>query len=176
MSQDPTAVLLLAEARRRLLEDSLPRIRKCLAQLSDEDVWSRPNENTPSVGNLLLHLAGNVRQWIVSGLGGAPDVREREKEFLERGPIDRDELLRRVEATLREADGVLERVDPGRLGEERTVQGFRETGVGILVHVVEHFSYHVGQITYVTKAKKNVDLDYYAGKDLNLTAEPQDDP
>lgn len=160
---------LVAECRRRLVEESLPRARKCLSLLSEEDVWHRPNDETASVGNLLLHLSGNVRQWIVSGLGAAPDRRLRQKEFDERGPLPKKELLERLEATLEEACRVLDSLDAASLLERRTVQGFEVSGVSILVHVVEHFSYHVGQITYFTKSRKNVDLKYYGKRDLDRT-------
>ena len=157
---------LVRECRRRLFEESLPRIRKCLSHLTDDEVWLRPNENVPSVGNLVLHLCGNVRQWIGSGLGGAPDERDRPNEFSERGPHPKADLLARLEATLAEAGHVMDRVDPSRLLDKRPVQVFEESGLSILIHVVEHFSYHTGQITTFVKTRKNVDLGYYAGIDL----------
>ncbi len=157
---------LLRETRRRLFDESLPRIRRCLAELSPAELWQRPNEGSNSVGNLVLHLAGNVRQWIASGLGGAPDRRERSREFAERGPIPAAELLARLEAALAEAGAALDRADPERLLDPRRVQGFEETGLSILVHVVEHFSYHTGQIAWAVKAWKGVDLGFYRGRDL----------
>jgi uncharacterized damage-inducible protein DinB len=158
---------LVRECRRRLLDESLPRIRKCVAELSDEDLWFRPNEQSNSVGNLILHLCGNVGQYVISGLGGAPDVRERSKEFSERGPVSRAELLARLDRTLEEAGRTLDRLDPEALLGKRVVQGFEYDGVGILVHVVEHFSYHTGQIVYFVKARKGLDLGFYPGVDLN---------
>ncbi len=158
---------LVTECRRRLFGEYLPRLRKCLGHLTDDEIWRRPNGNTPSVGNLVLHLCGNARQWIVAGLGGEKDSRERAKEFSERGPIPALELLRRLEETMAEVEIALGGVDPKRLLEVRRVQGFEESGLSILVHVVEHFSYHVGQVTYVVKSLKDIDLAYYAGVDLN---------
>ena len=152
---------LIAETRRRLLEESVPRMLQCLSMLNDEEIWRRPNPNSNSVGNLVLHLCGNARQWIVSGLGGAPDARWRQEEFDERGPLPREELIALIETTAREVDAVLERVKPEDLLGLRPVQVFEESGLSILVHVVEHFSYHVGQISYFTKALKDVDLGYY---------------
>ena len=121
------------------------------------------------MGNLVLHLCGNVRQYVIAGLGGAADVRERAKEFTERGPLPRAELLERLEQTLAEAGKVLDRLDPARVLEKQTVQGFEYDGVGILVHVVEHFSYHTGQLAYFVKARKGIDLGFYRGVDLSLT-------
>ena len=158
---------LIRESRRRLLDESLPRIRKCLAQLTVDEIWFRPNEQTVSVGNLVLHLAGNVRQYIIATLGGAADVRERQKEFDVTGPMATADLLDRLEQAMAEVSSVLDRLDPATLLQTHRVQGFVESGLSILVHVVEHFSYHTGQIAYIVKSRKNVDLGFYRGKDLN---------
>jgi uncharacterized damage-inducible protein DinB len=158
---------LIQECRRRLYDESLPRIRKCLAQMSVEEIWTRPNEQTVSAGNLVLHLAGNVRQYIVATLGGVPDVRERQAEFDATGPMPSAELLSRLESAMTEVSQVLDRIDPATLLQTHRVQGFVESGLSILVHVVEHFSYHTGQIAYIVKSRKNVDLGFYRGKDLN---------
>lgn len=165
------ARLLIDEARRRLIGESLPRLRRCLAEMTDEEIWWRPNEASNSAGNLVLHLCGNARQWILGGLGGAPDRRDRDAEFAERGPVAREELLGRLESTMAEIDALLGRLDPADLARVRPVQCYEESGVAILVHVVEHFSYHVGQIGYALKARKAIDLGYYAGHDL--TAHPE---
>lgn len=169
MASNAIANALIVECKRRLRDESLPRLKKCLSQLDDDEVWFRPNSETVSVGNLILHLCGNVRQWIIATLGEKPDVRERENEFLEAGPISKTELVQRLESTLQECLKVLNGLDPSTLLLERTVQGFQETGVSILVHVMEHFSYHVGQISYFTKSRKAVDLQFYRGADLNKT-------
>jgi len=170
-TEAPTAAAygraLIAETKRRLFKDSMPRIRKCLAHLTPEEIWRRPNAEVVSVGNLILHLCGNVRQNIVSGLGGAPDDRVRDREFAEAGPIPAAELLARLDETMADVDRALDRLDPESLLAVRRVQGFEEDAVSILVHVIEHFSYHVGQITYYVKTTKAVDLGYYAGVDLN---------
>lgn len=158
---------LIAECKRRLYDESLPRIRTCLAELSVEEVWARPNERTVSAGNLVLHLAGNVRQYVIATLGGVPDVRERQKEFDTPGPMPTADLLDRLERTMAEARAVIDRVDPATLLEPRRVQGFVESGLSILVHVVEHFSYHTGQIAYIVKSRRNVDLGFYRGKNLD---------
>jgi len=157
------------ETRRRLFQENLTRLEKCLNLLTEEELWHRPNENTVSVGNLVLHLCGNIRQWILSGIGGESDHRQRQSEFDEVGPIPAQQLLEKLKSVLTEVDLLLDRLEPQILVEKRKVQGFDESGLSIIVHVVEHFSYHVGQITYITKAKKNVDLKYYGGVDLDQT-------
>jgi uncharacterized damage-inducible protein DinB len=151
----------LDESRRYLLQEYAVKIRLCLEELSDEDLWWRPNEHANSIGNLLLHLAGNVRQWIVSGVGGAPDTRHRQAEFDERGPVPRAEVLRRLDAALHDADRVLGGLAPAALTQDRTIQG-RDTNVfRAIYHVVEHFGMHTGQIAYITKLRTGADLGFY---------------
>jgi uncharacterized damage-inducible protein DinB len=159
----------VGEARRLLSEDYLPKIERCLERLSDEQVWWRPNAESNSVGNLLLHLEGNARQWIVCGVGGATDARTRDAEFAagRGGGAGADlprasELLARLRAALAEADAVLAALDPGTLLEPRDVQGL--SGVTVLravFHVVEHFSMHTGQIILMTKLLTSADLKFY---------------
>lgn len=169
-SMNELGTALIEQARVRLLDESLPRIQKCLSKLSDEEIWYRPNEETVSIGNLVLHLCGNVRQWIIAGLGGAPDNRTRDEEFSETGPLPRGEIEKRIDETVKEAMTTLESLDPGSLLQPRHVQGQDETGVSIIVHVVEHFSYHTGEITFAVKSRKAIDLGYYDGADnLNRT-------
>jgi uncharacterized damage-inducible protein DinB len=135
--------------------------------LTDEEIWSRPNAETVSVGNLVLHLCGNARQWICAGLGGEPDHRVRSEEFAEQGPLSRAALVETLDAMVRDVEAVLRRVDPASLLEKRPVQIYSESGLSILVHVVEHFSYHVGQMTYFVKSRKAIDMGYYKGAVLD---------
>ena len=164
---DPLFDALLQESHRRIFEESLPRMRQCLNSLTDTEIWSRPNDNSNSVGNLVLHLCGNARQWIVSGLGGQPDVRQRQEEFDEQGPLPKSQLLTLIEDVETDMKTVLGSLTPAELLRVRKVQTFEEHGVAILIHVIEHFSYHVGQITYIVKALKNVDTGYYSGISLS---------
>lgn len=160
---------MIMESRRRLGGECLPRILKCLGHLSEEEIWHRPNAETVSVGNLVLHLCGNVRQYIISAIGQQPDLRRRGDEFDERGPIATGELIQRIAETVREAEAVIGRMTPDDFLGVYRVQGAEETGMSIVLHVVEHFSYHTGQITYSVKSRKGVDMGYYAGVDLNVT-------
>lgn len=158
--------LFTTEIKRRLFEESQMRIERCLNELNEADIWWRPNENSNSVGNLVLHLCGNARQWILAGLGGAMDQRSRQTEFDERGPISRAELIQKVREVMTEIDGVLDQLTPGDLERPIVVQGFDETGLSILIHVVEHFSYHVGQIAYIVKARLDKQTNFYGGINL----------
>ena len=162
------AEILIKEVKRRLFEEGLPRIEQCLAKLTEAEIWQRPNEQSNSVGNLILHLCGNVRQWVIAGLGHQMDVRKRQTEFDERGPITKAKLLEMLMQLKKDVSTILDMVTEKDLIETHFVQGFQEQGVSILVHVTEHFSYHVGQITYFVKAHKNVDMRYYEGIDLEL--------
>jgi uncharacterized damage-inducible protein DinB len=151
----------LEEARSLLTEDFLPKIRRCLEVLEEDDLWWRAHENNNSVGNLILHLCGNVRQWIIASLGREPDLRQRSKEFSERTHISKVDLLAKLEKTLQEADRVLASFDLDELLAARTIQGFQTTALQAVFHVVEHFSFHTGQIVYITKLRRAMDLKFY---------------
>ena len=150
----------LTQARHSLGEHHLPRILECLKRLSDEDIWWRPHLTSNSVGNLVLHLAGNVRQWIIAGLGGEPDHRQRDKEFAERGPLPRRALVNRLRSTVVEACKVLEGLGTQELERVRSIQGLQVTGLKAIAHVVEHFAYHTGQIVFVAKLKLGEELGF----------------
>jgi uncharacterized damage-inducible protein DinB len=144
----------LDQSRRLLTDSHLPRIERCVEGLSDENLWWRANPQSNSIGNLILHLAGNVRQWIISGLGGLPDVRERQREFDEREPIPGAELLSRIRMTVAEADRVLANVPSTTLLEHRRIQSYDVTVLQAIYTVVEHFSMHTGQIILLAKTWK----------------------
>ena len=126
----------IAYCRRRLLKEYFPKIERCVNELSEDDMWWRTHETDNRIVNLLLHLSGNIRQWIISGLGDTPDKRDRAKEFSEREGIPKTVLLKNLEATLREADSVLANFDTSRLLEVRHFQVFDVTCLDALSHVV----------------------------------------
>lgn len=136
----------------------LPRIERCLSQLTDEDVWQRANDASNSIGNLILHLSGNVQQWIVGGVGNLPYHRDREHEFGERGGFTRAELLARLKETLAQADQVLANVDPNSLLERKEIQGNDVTVMQAILRIVQHFGLHTGQIMLLTKQHTGQDL------------------
>jgi uncharacterized damage-inducible protein DinB len=157
---DP-ARAFLERSRKYLRDDYLVRIRMALAKLSPADLWWRPNESSNSVGNLLLHLAGNARQWIVSGVGAQADVRRRQQEFDAREGLDAAAALAALEESVHDVDAVLARLDPATLGERRTIQGNDVTLLDAIYHVVEHFSMHTGQIIYIVKMRSGADLGFW---------------
>ncbi|HEX5111849.1 MAG TPA: DinB family protein, partial [Saprospiraceae bacterium] len=143
--------------------ESLPRIMECLDKITNEQIWWRPNETSNSIGNLVLHLCGNVRQWIGTGLGELPDHRKRQTEFDERRVIDKETLKSELSNTMLMAKDVISKVSEQALLQTRPVQTFEETGLTILIHVTEHFSYHTGQIAYITKMLTDKALGFYEG-------------
>lgn len=151
----------LLQARLYLNDDYMPKIAKCLEELSEEDVWWRAHETNNSVGNLLLHLSGNVRQWIVSGIGGKPDNRQRSLEFSERNPIPKKIVWSTLHDAVGEASQILESFPVGQLLETRKIQGFDRTALQAIFHVVGHFALHTGQIIYITKLREGRDLKFY---------------
>lgn len=154
---------LVDEVLHRLYDESLPRILKCLDMLTNEQIWWRPNESSNSIGNLVLHLCGNVNQWIYSGLGGFPDDRVRQEEFDTREFIDREELKVALESTMEQVRTIIEGISVTEILRIRPVQTFEEKGLSILIHVTEHFSYHTGQIAYITKMLSDKPLGFYDG-------------
>jgi uncharacterized damage-inducible protein DinB len=148
-------------ARHQLVNEYLPKIQRCLNSLGEEDLWWRAHETDNSIGNLILHLCGNVRQWIVSGVCGKEDQRNRPAEFSARGSMSKDVLLQRINETLDEADEALSNFETSRLLEKRTIQSYNVTCFEAVFHVVEHFSGHVGQIIYITKMRTGKDLRFY---------------
>jgi uncharacterized damage-inducible protein DinB len=144
-----------------LREEFLPRIRAAVERLTDDQVWWRPNEASNSIGNLMLHLSGNVTQWIVGGVGGQPVTRDRQREFDERTPIPRSELLAALSRAVESAVRILDELDPAVLAERRVIQGMDVTVMHAVYHVVEHFSMHTGQILMLTKMLTAEDLKLY---------------
>jgi uncharacterized damage-inducible protein DinB len=159
-SESPSRAFI-EQARAYLKEDYLPKIEQCLERLSDEQVWWRANDQSNSIGNLLLHLCGNVRQWIVSGIGAGPDHRVRQQEFDQREIIPGSELLTLLKQTLVDVDGVLAVFDESKLLNNYTIQEYEVTALEAIFHVTEHFSMHTGQIIMLTKMLSAEDLEFY---------------
>lgn len=143
------------------------RIKLCVDLLSDEQVWQQPNETTNSIANLILHLCGNITQYVLSSLGGKPDERQRDLEFSIREGYSKISLLQQLDTVVAEACTVIEQQSTASLMAVRSVQGFQKTGLSIILHVTEHCSYHTGQIALLTKLMTNEDLGFYKGFDLN---------
>lgn len=144
-----------------LTSDYLPKIERCLEQLSDQQIWWRSNEESNSIGNLVLHLCGNAQQWIVCGLRSEPDTRTRDAEFAQRDVVPRPELLALLRSTLAGVETVLRQLDRSTLLEKRKIQGSEVEVLEAIFHVTEHFSMHTGQIIMLTKMLTQRDLRFY---------------
>jgi len=139
-----------------------------LGQLAEDDVWKRPNESLNSVGNLILHLCGNITQYVISSLGESEDKRARDVEFSTTSGYSKKELLDKLIETVDLAKRVIFDSSLEQLLKIRSVQGFSFSGIGVVLHAVEHYSYHTGQIAFWTKQLKNKDLGFYEGVDLKI--------
>ncbi len=151
------------------LRSHLAQIVRCAGLLSPAELWQRPNAHANSVGNLLLHLTGNVRQWIVAAIGGEPFTRDRPAEFAARGPLPTEETVGPLEDTVRCACDIIAGLDASALNVRRVIQGYDVSTLVAVLHVVEHFSFHTGQIVHLTKAMKDVDLSIYDAAGHRLT-------
>jgi hypothetical protein len=162
-----TTKLFLDFSRRKLLDQYWPRLRSCVESLTDEQVWWRPNLASNSIGNLILHLNGNVRQWLVDSFNGADDRRNRPAEFAAQELMPGSALLDKLGATLKEASDVLARLAEADLLARYEIQGYSVSGLDAVYQVVEHFGLHHGQILYITKSLNGTDLGFH--RELNKT-------
>lgn len=153
------------------LDELAGRIGDCLERLEPAQVWARAGQNENAVGNLVLHLCGNVRQWIVAGIGGAVDVRDRAREFAARGGPAAKELAAQLKAGIDEARRILDQLPDDQLRRRVCIQGYDLTVLEAIYHVVEHFAQHAGQIIYATKHFTGADLGYYRHLDRPRHAE-----
>lgn len=147
--------------------ESATRITNCVNDLAEEELWLRPNNNLSSVANLVLHLCGNINQYIAMSLGHKAYVRERDLEFAASNSHTKSQILQLFTDTLSQATDIIQNASEEELLRTRNVQGFTMTGIGVVIHVTEHLSYHTGQIAMHTKLRRNKDLGFYAGLNLN---------
>lgn len=167
MSTPESWQLFLEFSRHKLLNEYWPRLRTCVESLTDEQVWWRPNASCNSVGNLVLHLNGNVGQWLVASFRGEPDGRNRPAEFSASGGASTFELLEKLGKTMDEAAAVLHSLTEGDLRRPMEIQGYHLTGLAAVYQVIEHFALHYGQIAYITKMLRDANLGFY--KELDRT-------
>ncbi|WP_299674252.1 DinB family protein [uncultured Tenacibaculum sp.] len=150
------------------LDESSRMNMKSLALISEEDVWKRFNQSSNSIGNLILHLCGNITQYAIASLGNKEDQRNRDLEFSTEEGYTKAELLNKLSGTVQEAKRIILETSQEEYLRKREVQGFNFSGIGIAIHVTEHYSYHTGQIAFWVKQLKNKDLGFYDGMDLTV--------
>lgn len=171
MDQD-TLSAMTRIAERHFLEVGLHRVDLCLGQLTEDQVWYRPNGSSNSVGIILTHVVGNITQYVISGLGHVPDTRKRDREFDDSLHRSKSDLRQSMSTTVRDAISVLRQLTPLDVRKEYRIQGFSLSLLEVVVHVIEHFSYHIGQIAYITKMLTDRPTGFYAGVDLNASNKP----
>lgn len=149
------------------INESHKRIIACLDLLEDSQIWMKPNLALNSTGNLVLHLCGNITQYILCTLGGALDNRDRDAEFAATGGKTKEELKSIFNNVIEQSIQCIINTSDADLSALKKVQVYELTGIAIIIHVTEHLSYHTGQIAFLTKLLLEKDLGFYAGLDLN---------
>lgn len=142
------------------LQELARKVDCCLAKLSQEQVWARNGDHENAVGNLVLHLCGNVGEWIICSIGGAPNTRDRDSEFSARANLTREELRERLRTTVSQATTVMAAITVKRLSDRLLIQGLDTSVLEAIYHVVEHFAMHTGQIIFITKMRTGASLDF----------------
>lgn len=160
--------LTVSEFKTRVFNESIPRIRKCVELIDEQDLWRSPNEKIASIGCNIQHVVGNARQWILSSLLGQKDERERSKEFIANSEMSKDELDALLVSLKNDLTKELGLIDELTLNHQFEIQGFSVSGFSAMIHVIEHFSYHTGQITLLTKLYTGVSTDYYDESNLDV--------
>ena len=156
------------EACLQRFEESGERIQICISKLDEKQLLYRYNDVSNSIANIIVHLGGNITQYIMSGIGRQEDKRIRDHEFLPLSDINKSDLAERINAIFLDARAVIAAMDEFACTQKLVLQGFEMTGIGAVIHVVEHASYHVGQITYLTKMYTGEETKYFDGIDLNV--------
>ncbi|MEL7251384.1 MAG: DinB family protein [Bacteroidota bacterium] len=153
------------------LQEKKTHISTCFAQLAEQDMWWQPNASSNSIGTIILHLCGNIGQYVISSLGRQPDQRQRDLEFSTKNSHSKEQLLQLISDIIDQASRVVQNTDEAELLRVRQVQGFSFSGIGVVLHAVEHLSYHTGQIAYLTKLHKDQQVGLYDDFDLNIKNE-----
>lgn len=153
------------------LDEGTRMIEISLDSITESDIWKKPNESSNSVGNQIVHICGNMTQYIIASLGEQDDYRNRGEEFSMTDGFTKIQLIQKLEDTVNKAKLVLNGCNKRQLIKKREVQGFNLSGIGIVIHAVEHYSYHTGQIAFWTKLLTNKDLGFFDGRDLNIKNE-----
>jgi uncharacterized damage-inducible protein DinB len=170
--------MFLTASRNFLFNEYLPKIRLVVTPLSDGDIWWRPAQGSNSIGNLLLHIEGNARQWLLGGVGQQATTRDRDAEFSATAGYSGAQLVEKLAVTFREIDRTLATLTMEQLAEARTIQGAHTTVFDAIYHVVEHVSMHTGQIIQIAKWRAPGAIKLYDATSTSFTPlwspEPRD--
>ena len=151
--------------------ENVRMIRIALSKIEEKEIWKRQNQALNPLGNQLLHICGNMTQYVLSGLGRERDNRERDIEFSTEDGYTSDDLLQQLLGTTQRASAVINEASEADLLLVYKVQGFEFSGIGLVLHAVEHFSYHTGQIAIQVKLAIDKPLGFYDGLDLTTLNE-----
>ena len=171
MDKEDRLVQEIVENAMYRMDESTRMIKKSLAEISEEEIWQKPNPYLNSMANLILHLCGNMTQYVISSIGEIEDNRDRDAEFSVNSGLTKEELLHKLIDTVDSLKRVIFDSTADKLIKVRSVQGMSFSGVGAIMHAVEHYSYHTGQIAFYVKLIKEKDLGFYDGVDLNIKNE-----
>lgn len=160
MQANNTGTLYLEESQKQFIK-ARDRVNHCLNQLDDADIWWTPQEPCNSIGIILQHVCGNLRQWVLSGVGGAPDTRNRPKEFVIEEKPPKAVMQKTFNEVLDGVLAVLKDLDPERLSEHHRIQGFDASLLGAIYVAVTHLDIHVGQILYITRLRKGAEYKVF---------------
>jgi len=152
MTDQSLAATFTASMRETLCE-GMRKIEHCANQLAESQFWHRPRAEMNSIANLCLHLAGNLRQWLISGVGGQRDIRNRPQEFSDRSNGPKTEILGLLKSTVTEADQILSRLTPADLVAARRIQGFDTTVLAAVTNTISHFRGHTQEIIHMTRGQ-----------------------
>jgi len=166
---DALKEIIKDQIQQRLVEEGIDRVISCVEKLTLKQLHYTPNSNSNSIVNLILHLDGNVRQWLLAGVFNHDDTRDRNSEFAIQKNLNSKHLLQVLEQLREDVVSELQNIEAIDLSEKRNVQCYNETILSMIIHVIEHFSYHTGQITYITKMLLDIDTKYYDNLDLDQT-------
>jgi uncharacterized damage-inducible protein DinB len=161
-------IAIRQEFELRVFQESYARIEKCLHTISHDQIWVAPNENLVPIGCLIKHLLGNAKQWVYSGVLGNSFDRDRNFEFVSEPNLGKADLLELMEDARTKITQAFESLTEDQLERNLVIQGFETTGISAIIHVIEHFSYHTGQISLLAKLFQNVDLEYYGNHNLDV--------
>lgn len=148
------------------LKEGLRMVVKALDFIDEKELWQLPVENGMSLGNQILHSCGNMRQYIISSLGNQIDSRKRDLEFKTKSQLEKKVLLKQLKETIDASIQIIKKTNEQEYLKVKKVQAFSFSGIGLVLHAVEHFSYHVGQIAFWVKFLTQKDLGFYNGIDL----------
>jgi len=152
IKEDSVAAQFIQQ-QRAIMQECLEKIGHCFSQLEEHDIWWRPYQEHNALGNIILHLCGNLGQWVIHGVTEQPDTRDRPAEFSHRGVIPKQQLLEWLGQTISKADAVIAGLDEQSLLEPRRIQGYEVLVQAAIQNSVSHLVGHTQEIIWVTRLR-----------------------